>query len=105
MGSDKRFAARRPVCIDIIVNHQLDSAGLWKTRDLSLNGAFVEMPADGLPPQSEVEAVLALSDRGRLDQHHVVARVVRTTADGVALAFGDYSSRTYTVLSLLLHTE
>ncbi len=105
MDSDKRFAARKEVSIDIIVNYDLDYTGLWKTKNLSLNGALVEMPPHDLPPQAEIEAILALTHNDYLEQHHVPARVVRTAADGVALMFRDYESRTYAALARLLYAE
>ena len=105
MIQDKRFAIRKPVCVDVIVNHELDYTGLWKTKNLSLNGAFVEMPAEGLALQAEVEAILALTDRDRLERHHVTARVVRTGPDGIALMFRDYGNHTYTALARLLYAE
>ncbi len=105
MESDKRFAARKQISIDIIVNYELDYTGLWKTRDLSLNGVLIEMPPQDLPPSAEVEAILALSNHGHLEQHHVPAQVVRVAPSGVALMFRDYENRTYAALAKLLHAE
>ncbi len=105
MGKDKRFAVRKAICVDIIVNHELDYTGLWKTRNLSLNGAFVDMPGQNLPPQAEVKAILALTDQDNPEHHHVDARVVRTERDGVALMFRDYDNRTYAALARLLYSE
>ncbi|MHB8455030.1 MAG: PilZ domain-containing protein [Acidiferrobacterales bacterium] len=105
MDSDKRFAARKEISIDIIVNYDLEYTGLWKTKNLSLNGALVDMPKQDIPPQAEIEAILAITDNDYLEQHHVPARVVRTATDGVALVFRDYESRTYAALAKLLYAE
>ncbi len=104
MTQDRRFAARRLVRVDVIINHDFE-AGLWKTRNLSLDGALVEMPPETLPLRAEVEAILALPDRGQLEHYHVAARVVRTEVAGVALAFRDYGIAAYTRLAELLQEE
>ncbi len=105
MGQDKRFAVRKQICVDVIVNHELNYTGLWKTKNLSLNGAFVEMPGEHLSPQADVEAILALADLDCPQRHHIVARVVRAGPDGVALMFRDYGNHTYTALAKLLYAE
>jgi len=105
MDSDKRFAVRKQISIDIIVNYDLDYTGLWKTKNLSLNGALVDMPGHDLPPSAEIEAILALADNDHLEQHHVPARVVRTAPNAIALMFQDYENRTYTALAKLLYSE
>ncbi|MDA8364615.1 MAG: PilZ domain-containing protein [Gammaproteobacteria bacterium] len=105
MIRERRFAARKSVCLDVIVSHGFDDAGLWKTRNLSLDGALIDMPPESLPLQAEVEAILALAERDHLEHYHLVARVVRVGPDGVALALHDYGIRIYTALVKLLHAE
>lgn len=105
MESDKRFAVRKKISVDIIVNYDLDYTELWKTKNLSLNGVLVEMPQHDLPSRAEVEAILALADHNHLEQHHVPALVVRAAPNGVALMFRDYENRTYAALAKLLYAE
>ncbi|MHB8345712.1 MAG: PilZ domain-containing protein [Acidiferrobacterales bacterium] len=76
-----------------------------RRKNLSLNGAFVEMPGEYVTPQEDVEAILALADLGCPQRHHVAARVVRTGPGGVALMFRDYGNDTYTALARLLYAE
>lgn len=75
---------------------------LGETRDLSINGAFVRMDANGLTPAASVDMLIALR-AGEFDEmHRLPARVVRVSPQGIGLQFHDYSDKTYTALINLL---
>lgn len=75
---------------------------LGETCDISVDGAFVRMDANGLTPAATIEMLIALR-AGEFDEmHRLPARVVRVSPDGVGLQFAGYGDKTYTALINLL---
>jgi hypothetical protein len=63
---------------------------IGEVRDLSVGGAFIALPRDGLPPLSllRLEWVLPSAD-GRDRVVHCNAMVVRAVRGGIGVAFDD----------------
>lgn len=102
---EQRLALRRAVATDVLVNaDHLDQSipRLWKTRDLSLTGAFVEMQGPGLNVGDSIEAVLMLHYHHRDEPHCVTARITRVTPRGIGLEFGHCEKRTRDVLTKII---
>lgn len=102
---EPRDSIRRPLNLEVLVNHGLTYSTPWHVRDLSLTGAFVEMDASDLPEGSYVEVVLRYRYKGRPKEHRVPATVTRLEERGMALTFGDYGDDTYTDLANLLYAR
>ena len=105
MKAEQRQSIRRKLPLDILINQDLTYSKRWKVRDLSLNGARLEMSRDEIYPGTTVEAVLTLREHDEYDLHRVPAYVVRSDRDGVALQFRRYDDRTYTALVKLLYSR
>jgi len=105
MAYKKRATERRAVTLDIYITHKLEYSARWKTKDLSLHGALIDMAQDDLAPNCDVEAILVVGSCGREARHHIAARIVRTGKNGVALRFGGYGNKTYTALTHLLYVK
>ncbi|MDH5513016.1 MAG: PilZ domain-containing protein [Gammaproteobacteria bacterium] len=103
MKAEQRQSIRKKVPIDILINRDIAYSKRWKVRDLSLNGAMLEMSRDEISPGTPVEAVLSLREHDEYDLHRVPAYVVRSDKEGVALQFRRYDDRTYTALVNLLY--
>lgn len=105
MNAEQRIAIRKKVTLDILINYEhynVSFPRLWKTRDLSACGAFVEMCHIELPADASIEAVLVLEYQDNHEPHCLPAEVVRVSVDGIALRFGRYNERTYAALCTLL---
>jgi hypothetical protein len=103
---EQRQAPRKAVATDVLVNSEkLDQSfpRLWKTRNISLTGAFVEINCCGLSEGTAVEAVLMLGHPHKLEPHCVTADVARTAADGIALRFDHCEPRTREALEKMLN--
>jgi hypothetical protein len=103
---EQRRAPRRAVATDVLVNSEnLDQSypRLWKTRDLSLTGVFVELNGGGLTEGLTVEAVLMLGHPHKMEPHCVTADIARIAADGIALRFSRCEPRTREALEKMLN--
>jgi hypothetical protein len=108
MDAEQRIAIRKMIRLDILINYEHYSVSfprLWKTRDLSACGAFVEMHHVELPAEARIEAVLVLEYQDHHEPHSLPAEVVRVSVDGIALRFGGYTERTYAALCTLLENS
>ncbi len=105
MPFKQRATERRAVALDVYITHRLEYSARWKTKNLSLHGALIDMAHDDLLPDCVVEAVLSLKSRTGEERHHIAARIVRADKDGVALRFGGYGNQTYTALAKLLYVN
>lgn len=105
---EQRNAPRKTVATDVLVNaDHLDQSipRLWKTHDLSLTGAFVEMQGAGLNVGDSIEAVLMLHHQHRDEPHCVTARITRVTPRGIGLEFGHCEKRTRDVLTKMIESH
>lgn len=105
MEAEQRIAIRKTIKLDILINYDhynITFPRLWKTRDLSACGAFVEMRHVELPAEARIEAVLVLEYEDHHEPHSLPAEVVRVSVDGIALRFQGYPERTYAALCSLL---
>ncbi|MHB8455032.1 MAG: PilZ domain-containing protein [Acidiferrobacterales bacterium] len=105
MPLKQRSTERRPISLDIFITHKLEYSARWKTRDLSLHGALIDMAHDDLPPECDVEAILAVKSQHGVEHHRIPARIIRAGENGVALRFRGYGNQTYAALSHLLYFD
>ena len=101
----QRATERRAIALDIYITHKLEYSARWKTKNLSLHGALIDMAQDDLTPNATVEAILSLKSGAVEEQHHIAAHIVRVSRNGVALRFGGYGNQTYTALAHLLYVN
>jgi hypothetical protein len=102
MDLDQRRCFRRKRAIDVRLRAIRRPRRGW-TRDISLNGAFVEMSDSALVLPARVEVVLRFSDDRGTHEHPVLAQVTRMTPEGVALRFCRYDGHAYASLMNLLY--
>lgn len=70
----------------------------FRTRDLSLEGAFIEIKPNRLTPQERVEIALKISIDGTSNVYRLNARVARVTPNGAAMLFDQINSESYAAL-------
>ena len=73
-----------------------------RTRNLRLDGMFVDTGAIMLPHQSEVEVTLSFRKNDLLQVHHLRARVMGRSKYGTNLTFQNCQRETYQALRNLL---
>lgn len=89
---EKRWSMRKEIQLDVVLHH--DSAGVikCKTRDISLEGMFIETESSILPVDEQVYLDFILqNDNNKL--HHIRAKIVRTTDNGMGVMFREFNPR------------
>ena len=104
MKNERRDTARVPIELEVMLNPDTQGYQLFRTRDVSLEGVFVE-PASRLAKNSTVNLAIKLTSDGRTRVHRVSARVVRVTPHGAGLAFDDIDSEVYAALLELVFAQ
>jgi hypothetical protein len=106
--AEQRAHDRRNVMLDVLLSYdsdQLTVPRLWKTRDLSPTGAFVEMRRIDLPSDAAIELSLVLEYNGAYETHRLPADIVRVSSEGVAVHFRPQAPRTRAALCHFLQVR
>jgi hypothetical protein len=103
MSDDRRMGPRRWAHVTAMINHNRLGMARCRLRDISLEGAFVEIGKRILEQDDIVELVLKV----RAGAHHrhcrVPAKVARVSDEGAALVFDDPDEQLYRTLFDIVH--
>ncbi len=99
MNADSRSNMRKPLVLSVKVYRLAEYLGGTRTRDISLDGAFIESCASQLYPDDILELHVQAHDNEQTPLR-LRATVIRSTEDGAAVRF-DYGAQEY---SRLLNT-
>ena len=103
MANDRRLGPRKQVTLEVLVSDRKHSAKSCQTRDISLDGAFIETRDVVLKKRAKVELILKIpSNRGPTD-HAVQAKVTNVEKNGATVIFGKLEEQTYSALVDLLY--
>ncbi len=100
--TERRAAGRIAVDMEIVVSRPGNYFGRWRTTNLSLHGAGLNMSPGDLPVDSPVSTTIWPDEDG-VEPIRLEGRVVRATKDGVAVRFNGYGNQTYNALAFLLY--
>ena len=93
---------RTELPLQVFIHYKSKRSAATKVRDLSTEGAFIEMAPKELPEGAHVETVLCYQLEDKPIEYRLPATVVRVTQEGVGLKFDSYDDETYTRLVNLL---
>ena len=99
---NKRSGTRKQLDLYVDVESRGESLGLYQTRDINLNGAFLNNCGSTLHPSDTLELQFHIHD-GESSPLRLRATVTRATDEGVAVLF-DYRAQEYRRLLNLLST-
>lgn len=103
MASDRRLGPRKQVTLEILVSDRKHGAKSCQTRDISLDGAFIETKDVVLKKKSKIELILKIpSNRGPTD-HAVQGKVMSVEKHGATVIFDKLEEQTYSALVDLLY--
>ncbi len=102
--SERRDTARVPMRLDVMLNPTTHGFQLFHTRDISLDGVFVETTAR-FAKKAQVDLAIKLGTAGASRVHRVRATVARVTPEGVAFVFDDLDGETYESLLALVFAQ
>jgi hypothetical protein len=102
MNNNKRSCIRKPLDLYVDVYHLDEHLGLSQTRDISLDGAFIESCSRELGPDDMLDLRIHLQDNER-NPLCLKAKVVRSSSKGVGVQF-DYGIQEYRRLLNIIST-
>ena len=102
---EKRWAVRRPLRISVDIRYRDMEVINCQTRDVSLNGAFVEL--EHLQPSLDtaVDLVFRLGEPGQFTKYKVPAKVARATGEGIGVMFDEMDISSFRTLREVLQVR
>jgi hypothetical protein len=97
-GKERRDTLRVPIAVHAIVRAADRSFQLFRTRDLSLEGAFVETGSYRFSASDKVEIALKIPSDGVSRVYRLNARVIRIAPSGVGMVFERIDPESYAAL-------
>ena len=97
VATERRDTPRIPIALEAVLNFNTQSYRHSLTRDISLDGAFIETPA-GLTKKGNVELAIQLPTDGKQQYHRFQAQVVRVADGGAGLVFDKVDTEAYAAL-------
>ena len=93
MPIDQRWSERKPIALEVALYYPPVGTIMGRTRDVSLEGMFVETHGAELPVEAELEISFVTEGANKSHEHHVPAYVVHGGREGVGLMLRhiDYS--------------
>jgi len=95
---DHRYYVRTQLRLPVGVYKQGRFMGRFETRDINLEGVFIEMQTGDLEPNDIVELIFRLPGGERCDCA-LFAGVVRIGVGGAGLMLFDHDAKTFAIMS------
>jgi hypothetical protein len=95
--ADQRCCTREPLRLRVQLNRQQRPVGRFTTRNIDVEGAFIEDAETELNLNDIVELQF-LDANGKATEHRLLAGVVRCAPDGVGVVLLDYDCQALAVL-------
>ncbi len=103
MMTDRRLGPRKHVTLEVMVKDKKRGLQSCQTRDISLDGAYVETHQLTLRKNAKVDLVLLIPSSGKTEQHRVEAKVASVEKHGATFIFRKLDEPTYSALVDLLY--
>lgn len=85
MGMEHRWSERKQVTMDVTLHYDPVGQISGKTRDISLEGMFIETDGVTIPSRAEVKVMFETNTLGAKQSHCVPAYVVHNDENGIGL--------------------
>jgi len=100
---ERRWTERTPIDVPVDLSYAGMQTGECRARDIGLGGVFVALPKEiSLAEETPVELTFILGEGGHVTKHHINARVVRVSQEGVGMMFRDFDAVTFRSLQEVL---
>lgn len=94
-AEDRRWSPRREMKLEVLVFHRGTALALGHTRDVGLEGMYLEASCPEISRHSLVEVEFTLPDDADGNRHRIPALVVRISKDGFGLMFISFDRRVF----------
>jgi len=95
---ERRDTPRVPLALDAMVKISDRPFQMHRTRDVSLDGVFVEIGPHRLAPQDLLEVALKIPSSGGPQIYRFSARIARVAPLGVGMVFDHVNTESYAAL-------
>lgn len=103
MPNERRLGPRRQLTLEVMLEHSRLGLRRYQTRDVSLDGVFIEASDIPLRRNTLVDLVLRIPADGKTRHHRVRAKLAPLKNRGARFIFHKLDERTYTALVDLLY--
>lgn len=97
-GKERRDTPRASVVLHAIVKMAGRPLQTLVTRDLSLDGAFVETGPHRITPREKIDIALKIPTNGASQVYRFDARVIRVVPNGIGMLFDHVNTESYAAL-------
>ncbi len=98
MKIERRDTPRIPIALEAILNYNNQNCRQSITRDISLDGVFVETGPKRLSKKGPMELAIKLPTNGRNKFHKFHAQVIRLAGNGAGFIFDKVDTDAYAAL-------
>ncbi len=103
MTVENRWSSRKPLNLDVSLHYPPIGVIDTRTRNVSLEGMFVELKGVRIPLQSRLEVAFQVGSRDGSVEHRLPAFVVHESEDGIGLMLQHIGYRAFDALHHMLN--
>ena len=103
MGIEHRWSSRKNINIDVSLYYPPIGTISGKTRNISLEGMFVDLEGASIPPQARLEVRFTAQTRDSAVEHRLPAYVVHGSEQGIGLMLQHVGYREFDALRYMLN--
>ncbi len=100
---EHRFNQRKPVSLDVMIEHQGLGLVNAQTINVSMGGMYIDTGRIRLPSNSSIKILFTLDAKCNSRTHDVLGIVVRSTEDGVGIMFDGMNTECNSALFSIIH--
>jgi len=102
---EHRFNQRKPMSLDVMINHQGLGLVNAQTINISMGGMYIDTGRIRLPSNSSIKIFFTLDIECNNRTHDISGIVVRSTTDGVGIMFDGMNDDCNSALFSMIHGE
>lgn len=103
MGVEHRWSSRKEINLEVSLYYPPVGMINGKTRNISLEGMFVDLKGVSIPPQARLEICFSAQTRGKTTEHRLPAYVVHGGENGIGLMLQHVGYREFDALRYMLN--
>ncbi|HHJ15884.1 MAG TPA: hypothetical protein ENJ80_04215 [Gammaproteobacteria bacterium] len=103
MSIEHRWSSRKEINLDVSLYYPPIGMVNGKTRNISLEGMYVDLQGVRIPAQARLEICFTAENRGKPVEHRLPAYVVHGGDGGVGLMLQHVGYREFDALRYMLH--
>lgn len=103
MGIEHRWSSRKQINLDVNLYYPPIGTINGRTRNISLEGMFVDLKGVRIPAQARLEVAFTAELHGKWIEHRLPAYVVHEGDDGIGLMLQHVGYREFDALRYMLN--